>query len=286
MITRGIGTVAQGMQALIDFEDVTAHNLANVTTAGFKRTNIAFQDIMQSKVQAQNAQGKYKNVGTLSNGARVERTYIDFSQGGLSESGNKLDVAIQGDGFFKIRHRDIAENVPYNESHYYYQRTGNFALDDKNYLVNKDGDFVMDMENRKIRITRDRDAEEINDMNRMDLTKDLIIGENGLIELNNTNFRATLQKIQVCDFEDKTKISGIGEGKYLAIYGQNPGLYTKNDGSFSLQQGMVEMSNANTIKEMLNSINVSRGYESMSTILKTESETLSQAIGLGNISGR
>ena len=46
------------------------------------------------------------------------------------------------------------------------------------------------------------------------------------------------------------------------------------------------MSNANTIKEMLNSINVSRGYESMSTILKTESDTLSQAIGLGNISNR
>ena len=286
MITRGIGTVAQGMQALIDFEDVTAHNLANVTTAGFKRTNIAFQDIMQSKVQAKNVQGKYRDVGTLSNGARTERTYIDFSQGGLSESGNKLDVAIQGDGFYKIRYQGIPEDVAYDESHYYYQRTGNFVLTNDNYLVNHDGDFVMDMQNRKIRITRDPDAEDINDMNRMDLTKDLIIGENGQIELVNANYRAVLQKIQVCDFEDKTKISGIGQGKYLAIYGQNPGLYTKNDGSFSLQQGMVEMSNANTIKEMLNSINVSRGYESMSTILKSENDTLKQAIGLGNISNR
>ena len=55
MITRGIGTVAKGMQALIDFEDVTAHNLANVTTNGFKRSNITFQDVMQSKIQSQNA---------------------------------------------------------------------------------------------------------------------------------------------------------------------------------------------------------------------------------------
>ena len=83
MITRGIGTVAKGMQALIDFEDVTAHNLANVTTAGFKRSNITFQDVMQSNIHSKNEFGNYKNVGTLSNGARADRTYIDFSQGGL-----------------------------------------------------------------------------------------------------------------------------------------------------------------------------------------------------------
>ena len=142
----------------------------------------------------------------------------------------------------------------------------------------------MDMENRKIRITRDPDAEEINEMNRLDVMRDLIITESGQIQLNSPNFNIALQKIQICDFQDKTKISGIGQGKYLAIYGQNPELYTKTDGTFKLQQGMMEMSNANTIKEMLNSINVSRGYESMSTILKTESQTLSQAINLGNIS--
>lgn len=283
MITRGIGTVAKGMQALIDFEDVTAHNLANVTTNGFKRTQITFQDIMQSNVQAQNAQGKMAKAGSLSTGSRTDRTYIDFSQGGLMESQNKLDVAFHGDGFFKIRYQDIPENKPYNEQDYYYQRTGNFALDNDNYLVNKDGDFVMDMENRKIRITRDPDAVDVNEMNRLDILKDLVIAENGQIQLNSNNFNISLQKIQICDFEDKTAVSGIGNAKYLAIYGQNPKVYTKADGTFSLQQGMVEMSNANTINEMLNSINVSRGYESMSNILKTQSDTLQQAISLGNI---
>lgn len=284
MITRGIGTVANGMQAMIDFQDVTAHNLANVTTAGFKKTNITFQDIMQSKVLSKNSNNTYKEAGSLSIGSRADRTYIDFSQGGLSESGNRLDVAIQGDGFYKIRYQNIKnDDIPYKEENYYYQRTGNFALDDENYLVNKDGDYVMDMRNRKIRITRDLNANDLNEMNRLDINSDLIIGETGQIELNNPNFRATLQKIQVCDFLDKTKISGIGEGKYLAIYGQDPGLYTKADGTFSLEQGMVEMSNANTISEMLNTINVSRGYESMSTILRTESETLQRVINLGNL---
>lgn len=284
MITRGIGTVAKGMQALIDFEDVTAHNLANVTTNGYKKTTMTFQDVMQSRVQAQNAQGKKVEVGSLSNGARTERTYIDFSQGGLAESGNKMDTAIHGEGFFKVRYQDIPENKEYDVRDYYYQRTGNFKLNDENYLVNSDGDFIMDMENRKIRITRDPDAVQLDDMNRWDVMKDLVIAENGQISLVNPNYNVTLQKIQICDFEDKTKVSGIGQAKYLPIYGQNPNVYTKQDGTFSLQQGMVEMSNANTINEMLNSINVSRGYESMSKILKNQSDTVQQAISLGNIS--
>lgn len=284
MITRGIGTVAKGMQALIDFEDVTAHNLANVTTNGYKKTTMTFQDVMQSRVQAQNAQGKKVEIGSLSNGARTERTYIDFSQGGLTESGNKMDVAFHGDGFYKVRYQDIPDNKEYDIRDYYYQRTGNFKLNDENYLVNSDGDFIMDMENRKIRITRDPDAVDLDDMNRWDVMKDLVIAENGQISLVNPNYNIALQKIQICDFEDKTKISGIGQAKYLPIYGQNPNVYTKADGTFSLQQGMVEMSNANTINEMLNSINVSRGYESMSKILKNQSDTVQQAISLGNIS--
>lgn len=283
MITRGISTVANGMQAMLDFEDVTAHNLANVTTDGFKRSNITFQDIMQANVQSKDASGNSKEVGTLSNGTRAYRTYIDFSQGGLSESQNKLDVAIMGQGFFKIRYQDVKDNEPYNEKNYYYQRVGSFELTTDNYLVNKEGDYVMDMDNKRIRITRDPNVQTLDEMNRMEIQKDLIIGETGRIELNNPNYNVQLQKIQIVDFKDKTKISGVGQGKYLPIYGQNPEMYTKGDGEFSLQQGMVEMSNANTIVEMINSINVSRGYESMSNILKTQSETISRAINLGNI---
>ncbi len=284
MITKGIGTVALGMQSLIDFEDITAHNLANVTTTGFKRTNVTFQDVMQANIQAQGSDKQYHNVGSLSNGARVDRTYIDFSQGALQETDYKLDMAIQGDGFFKIRYQDVQDNAPYNENDYYYQRVGNFELTTDNYLINKEGDYVMDMENRRIRITRDPNVVTPEEMNRSDLTKDLVVSENGQIQLCASDYQINLQKIQICDFEDKTKVSGIGEGKYLPIYGQNAGLYTKAEGTFSLQQGMLEMSNANTIREMLNSINISRGYESMSNILKTQSDTLKEAISLGSIS--
>ena len=283
MITRGIETVSKGMAALIDYEDVTAHNLANVTTTGFKRSHITFQDIMQSGVKVKTPQGNTKEVGTLSIGSRADRTYIDFSQGGLQETGYKLDVAFQGDGFFKIRHREVKDTDPYDERNYYYQRTGQFALTDENWLINKDGDYVMDMKDRRIRITRDPDTDDINEMNRLDIGKDLMIGENGQIELCNSQYRATLQKIKIVDFDDKTKISCIGQAKYRPIYGQDAGLHVKKDGTFSLQQGMIEMSNVSTITEMLNTINVSRGYEAMSKMLKQESDSLQHAITVANL---
>ena len=283
MITRGIGTISHGMQAMIDFQDITAHNLANVTTEGFKKTTATFQDILQSAVNSKVSDNKTKEAGTISIGSRINRTYIDFSQGSLIPSDRNLDVAFQGDGFFKIRYRDIKDNAPYNEKNYYYERTGHLRLDDDNYLINREGDYLMDMKNRRIRITRDPNAKELDEMNRFDLTKDILISENGQIELNAENFRATLQKIQICDFQDKTKISGIGQGKYLPIYSENPGLYTKKDGTFSLQQGYNEASNANTINEMLNTINVSRGYETMSKMLKTQSDSMQGVINLATI---
>ena len=136
-----------------------------------------------------------------------------------------------------------------------------------------------------INIKNNQYEQEIDEMNRFDLRKDIVISENGQIELNGEDYRAILQKIKVCDFEDKTKISGIGQGKYLPIYEQNPGLYVKKDGTFSIQQGYNEASNANTINEMLNTINISRGYEAMSNILRTQSESLQGAISLANVSG-
>ena len=192
-------------------------------------------------------------------------------------------MAFQGNGFYKIRLKEVDDNMPYSEKNYYYQRTGEFQLTTDNYLVNSEGDYVMDTKNRRIRIVRDPEADNLDEMNRMQIMEDLVVSENGQIQLQNENYQVMLQKIQVCDFDDKTKISIIGQGKYLPIYGQDAGLHTLQDGEYSIQQGMVEMSNANTISEMLNTINVSRGYEAMSTILKRQSETVSQAISLGNI---
>lgn len=291
MITRGIEASAKGMLSLIDNEDVIAHNLANVNTVGFKKTNITFRDLMQSQVEVKQVpisnnpkDARFNNVGSLSLGNVTDRTYIDFSQGGLIQTGNKLDVGIQGEGFFKIRKQDVADNAPYEESNFYYERAGNFKLTDDYYLTNKEGDYIMDSRNRRIRMVLNPQDTTNNPNNRVDALKDITISEKGLIQITNPNNARTLQQIQIVDFQDKTKVSSLGEGKFLQIEGENAGMYTKTDG-FALQQGMLEGSNTNTISEMINTINVTRSYETMAKMIKTQGETVSRAIDLGVIKG-
>lgn len=291
MITRGLEAATKGMMSLLKQEDVNANNLANVNTVGFKKTNITFKDLMQADVEVKKVpftsnpkDTDFIRVGSLSLGNAADRTYIDFSQGGLIPTGNKLDVGIQGDGFFKIRHQQVPDNVPYNEEDYYYTRAGNFQLTDDFYLVTKEGDWVMDTQNRRIRITLDPEEEEFNPNNRIDSLKDLNIGENGVIQVTNPDTPRTLQQIQIVDFRNKTLVSAQGEGKFVQPEGVDIGIY-QNNGGARLQQGMLESSNTNTIYEMVNTITVTRAYEAMAKIVKTQGDTVSQAINLGVIKG-
>ncbi len=291
MITRGLESATKGMLSLIKHEDVVANNLANVNTVGFKKSNITFKDLMQAQVEVKQVpitnnpkDTRFKNVGSLSLGNMADRTYIDFSQGGLITTGNKLDVGIQGEGFFKIRKQEVPDNVPYEEKDYYYTRAGNFQMTQDYYLVTKEGDWVMDTQNRRIRIVLDPEEEENNPNNRIDTTKDLHITERGVIQGTDPDNPRTLQQIQVVDFGDKTRLSSPGEGKFVIPEGANPQMRTVQTG-FTMHQGMLESSNTNTIREMVNTINVTRSYEAMAKIVKTQGDTVSRAIDLGVIKG-
>ena len=291
MITRGLESATKGMLSLLKQEDVNANNLANVNTVGFKKTNITFKNLMDAQVEVKLVpltnnpkDTQFIRVGDLSLGNAADRTYIDFSQGGLITTGNKLDVGIQGDGFFKIRHQNVPDNVPYDEKNYYYTRAGNFQLTDEYYLVTKDGDWVMDTQNRRIRIVLNPEEEENNPNNRIDSIKDIDIGERGVIQITNPDTPRTLQQIQIVDFRDKTLISAQGEGRFVQPEGIDAGAY-QNNASASLQQGYLESSNTNTIYEMINTITVTRSYEAMAKIVKTQGDTVSRAIDLGVIRG-
>ena len=292
MITRGLEAATKGMMSLLKQEDVNANNLANVNTVGFKKTNITFKDLMQADVEVKKVpftnnpkDTDFIRVGSLSLGNAADRTYIDFSQGGLITTGNKLDVGIQGSGFFKIRHQEVPDNVAYDEKNYYYTRAGNFEITDDYYLVTKEGDWVMDTQNRRIRLVLNPEEEEFNPNNRIDYLKDLNIGENGVIQVTNPNTARTLQQIQVIDFNDKTLLSAqLGEGKFIQDEGIDAGMHQANN-TARLQQGMLESSNTNTIYEMINTITVTRSYEAMAKIVKTQGDTVSQAINLGVIKG-
>lgn len=271
MIVRGLESCAKGMLALMDMNDNIANNLANVNTTGYKRGALRFQDIMESAVYSQggsilrNDTSRY--IGNLSMGSQSLQYVHDFSQGALNKTGNPYDVAIEGDGFFKIR--DINGKVSYT-------RNGSFVVNNEDYLVTKQGEYVLDVNNRRIRmIPEDFDPELFRDK------MEIVIGESGNIEMNSYNQKIPMQTIGIFDFSDKEDLFEIGDAKFIPKDTvNNPELRAEK---FSVQQGMLELSNSNVIREMINTISTSRNYESLAKVVSTNNELLQTAVSVGRL---
>ena len=273
MIVRSFESAANGMLALMDMNDNTANNLANVNTIGYKKGSLRFKDVMQSAVYSQEGSiirnmNENNYLGSLSVGSQSMQYTHDFSQGALTKTSNPYDVAIEGDGFFKIQ--DIDGNISYT-------RNGSFVVDRGYWLKTKQGEFVLDVNNRRIRML----PEDMEDETVFRDRKDIVIAENGNIEINSYNQKIPLQTIGIYDFSDKDDLFEIGDAKLVPRdIINNPELRSEK---FSIQQGMLELSNSNVIQEMINTINTSRNYESLTKVVSTNSDMLTTAVSVGRI---
>ena len=269
MLTNGMSITAKGMMATIDMNDNVANNLANVNTAGYRRSHLVFKDIYDSTV-AQNPSRfngeSNEPIGKISMGAQTEQIIYEFSQGTLARTGRSLDVAIEGDGFFKVR--DMNGKISYT-------RNGDFCINNKKMLVTKDGEYVLDPLSKPIKI--DLTDNQIKTMN------DLVIGEKGEIEvITEDQQRTKLQSIGIFDFYDKENMRSLGNAKFEP---KNPASNKELKAEkYSIQQGAIEQSNSNVINEMVNMIKVSRCYETLSKFMQRENELLNTTINLSRIS--
>ena len=272
MIVRGLESCANGMLALMDANDNTANNLANVNTYGFKKGSIRFKDVMQSAIYTQSdsilrSSNDSRYLGTLSVGSESLSYTHDFSQGALTKTDNPYDLAIEGDGFFKIQDSDGKIS---------YTRNGSFTRNNEDYLVTKQGEYVLDVRNRKIRmIPEDLDPDLIRDKIQ------IVIGENGNIEMNAGMQKIPMQTIGIWDFSDKDDLFEISDTRFVPKSpDENPELRSEK---FTVQQGMLELSNSNVIREMISTINTTRNYESLARIVSTNGEMLTTAVAVGRL---
>jgi len=266
MILRGLASASSGMNALIDMNDTTANNIANVNTVGYKKANLSFQNIYDANINETTASGEVRDLGKLSVGSKVQKLTYDFSQGAMSRTGNPFDIAVEGDGFFKIKSADGDIS---------YTRNGSFTMNNKSFLVTKDGDYVLDDKNKPIQIKLDG--------LKMHSSNDILVNESGQIEINNENNKSTQQKMGIYDFKNKEDMVCVGGSKF------KPTDATTNKEvkaeKFVVQQGTLEMSNANVVNEMINTISTSRNYEALSKMIKAGSETLTAAMRVERIAG-
>ncbi len=185
-------------------------------------------------------------IGTINSGRRFEKTQYNFTQGILEDTGNNLDFAIEGRGFFKLRTPDGEEM---------YTRNGNFFINENNELVNEEGYFLVGIEGN---IVIDGD--------------DFYVTNNGEFIVDNEELAGQIDMINILNLKDLNK---IGHAYYTLKDGVEP-----DEAPFEGQivQGYLEGSNINTVNEMVEMINIMRAYESNSKVLRAYDEILQRAV--------
>ncbi len=258
---RALATAASGMEAQQTRLDVTANNIANVSTAGFKKSRAEFADLMyQSSRPAGAPTGAGTNAPSgleVGLGVRVAATQRLLGQGEMRQTGNQLDVAIEGQGFFQVQlpSGDVA-----------YTRNGAFQLDAEGRLVTSEGyplagELAVPLEAQSVSIAADGTVSA------------LVPGDPQ---------PQNLGQLQIATFANPAGLEPMGKTLFRESGGSGavvlgaPG----EGGAGSLAQGTVELSNVNVVEEMIDLISGQRAYEINTRVIKAADEMLGQTAQL------
>jgi flagellar basal-body rod protein FlgG len=237
--------------------DVIANNLANVNTTGFKKSRPDFQDLMYQNLKTIGAPSTSSTeVPTgiqIGLGSKVAAVTKVFTPGNITQTGNELDMAIEGDGFFQIIMPDGSTS---------YTRDGAFKKDSQGRVVNSDG-YPLSPElvipNNATRIS---------------------IGNDGTVTVLQAGQTSptTVGTIQLATFSNPAGLSSMGHNLYQPT--DSSGTATTGtagqNGIGSISQGSLEMSNVSVMEEMVNMIVSQRAYETNSKAVQAADEMLQQ----------
>ncbi|MFO8080795.1 MAG: flagellar basal-body rod protein FlgG [Armatimonadota bacterium] len=252
---RALWSAASGMSAQELNVDTIANNLANVNTTGFKKQRVEFQDLMYETLrEAGSAAAEGVQIPTgiqVGLGSRTAATRKLFAQGTFQETGNPLDMVIEGDGFFEVLtpSGDVA-----------YTRAGAFKIDSEGNVVTADG-FPLEPP-----LVIPADATSIS------------VGSDGTVTatVSGQTDPQTIGQIQLARFANPAGLRNLGHSLLGATASSGepdegpPGI----DGMGSIGQGMLEMSNVKVVEEMVNMITAQRAYEANSQAIRIADQML------------
>lgn len=234
---------------------VISNNIANINTTGFKRSRVAFEDLLYQNVRQSGAQSSEQTTLPsglyLGTGVRAAATEKLYTQGSLEQTGKPLDVAITGRGFFQILLPDGSLA---------YTRSGSFQ-------INADGELV-DANGYRLQpgITLPADALSVT------------IARDGVVSVTQPGAAAPVQvgSLQLFDFVNPTGLEPRGENLVVetAASGASTSGTPGNNGLGLLVQSSLETSNVNVVEELVGMIETQRAYEISSKALSTSDEML------------
>lgn len=263
---RSLWTAASGMKAMQFSVDTIANNLANVSTTAYKKEKPEFEDLLYVTMQHATSDGENATPVSLQvgHGVVTRANVRDFTMGNLEETDNKLDMAIQGDGFFMVRGAD---------GNAYYTRDGSFKIsmtDDGKMLATSEGYPVLDRDG--IEIYLDEDLENIEIQPSGEITyKDPDTGIN----------MSTGQYIGLFQFENVQGLEAVGGNMYRATSASGEAIPDEETTNPSIiRTGFLEASNVQVVEEMVKLITAQRAYELNSKAITTSDEMLQTANNL------
>lgn len=266
---RALWTAASGMTSQQLNVDTISNNLANVNTNGFKKETAEFKSLLYETMVRANvpAAGGNARPGNLQvgHGVRPVATHRNFSMGGLNQTGNSTDLAIEGNGFFVIDERD-GRNA--------YSKDGSFRAsisDDGGYtLVTSEGYPVLTVDDEPLEI--DEDVE----------ISSLIVSRDGIVSYidRETDEDIELGQLQIVQFPNVGGLEAIGSNLYNTTPASGEPLLEADDEVSErsmIRQGFLEGSNVQVAEEMVKLIVAQRAYELNSTAIKTADSMLQEA---------
>ncbi|HEY0913907.1 MAG TPA: flagellar basal-body rod protein FlgG [Solimonas sp.] len=254
-MTQSLWVAKTGLDAQQTRMTVISNNLANVNTTGFKKGRAAFEDLMYQTVKqaggATTQQTEAPSGLNLGTGVRVVATEKMFTQGNMLQTGNGLDAAVNGRGFFQVTMPDGSTA---------YTRDGSFQVSSQGELVTSSGYPIQPG------ITLPENAQNVT------------IGADGTVSVTVPGQAAPQQvgQILIADFINPAGLQPKGENLYTETAASGspqsgaPGL----NGLGNIQQGSLESSNVNVVEELVNMIETQRAYEMNSKAISTADQML------------
>jgi len=239
---KGLYTSALGLAAVNKQQEVSANNLSNANTVGYKKEAVmlrSFPSMLIKRLHDPAAPGdKPPVVGTLSMGIQISDIVTDYSKGTYRDTNNPFQLALMSEGYFTV-------NTPRGER---YTRNGDFKLSPDGVLVTTDGYPVLGM-NGEIQLAND----------------DFIVDQWGRVFSGGLE----IDQLRIVVFDQPI----IKEGSSL-FNGENP----QEMAVAQVAQGFLEDSNADAINEMVNMINIMRAYEANQKVIQTQDSTLDKTV--------
>jgi flagellar basal-body rod protein FlgG len=253
---RALDTAATGMAAMDLQVQVIAGNIANISTTGFKSQRAEFQDLIYEHIQRIGAQasdqGNILPVGIdLGSGVKTVGTPRLMTQGSISQTGNALDVAIQGDGWFKIQLPDGS---------FSYTRDGSFQQDSQGRIVTAEGNVVQPA----ITIPQNSTGLTINNQGQVSVT------------LPGSTTSTILGQFTITRFSNNAGLQANGDNLFTvtAASGTAQDTLAGTDGAGTLLQGSLEQSNVEAVTEISRLIEAQRAYEMNSKVITAADQML------------